>query len=178
MKIAIYNRVSTDKQELQQQIEACKKFCEFRGLEVKDIFTDVGSGKDFFKRPNFNVMLNKLRTYEYEGVVVFRFDRLGRNTVECIKFFDEMENKGIKIFSLSESIDTTTAIGRAIRDFIIRLAQLERENISEATKQRLNALRALGKTLGRPKGSKDRKQRKKSGYFARWSKQKNISVVV
>lgn len=172
MKVVIYNRVSTDKQELQQQIEACKKFCDYKGFEVKDIFTDVGSGKDFFHRPNFQIMLNKLRTYEYGGVVVFRFDRLGRNTVDCIKFFDEMEGKGIKIFSLNESIDTTSPIGRAIRDFIIRLAQLERENISEATKQRLNALRALGKTLGRPKGSKDKKQRKKSGYFARWSKQR------
>lgn len=170
MKVVIYGRVSTDTQELQQQIEACKKFCDYKGFEVTKVFADVGSGKDFFRRPNFNLMLEKLRAFEYEGIIVFRFDRLGRNTVECIKFFDEMETKGIKIFSLNESIDTTSPIGRAIRDFIIRLAQLERENISEATKQRLNALRALGKTLGRPKGSKDKRQRKKSGYYARWTK--------
>ena len=161
MKVVIYNRISTNKQELEQQTEACKKFCDYKSFEIREIFTDVGSGKDFFRRPNFQAMLQKLRKYEYEGVVVFRFDRLGRNTVECIKFFDEMESKGIKIFSLSESIDTTTAIGRAIRDFIIRLAQLERENISEATKQRLEALRSLGKTLGRPKGKKDTNKRKR-----------------
>jgi len=172
MKIVIYNRVSTDKQELKQQIEACKKFCEFKGFEIKDIYSDIGSGKDFFKRPNFFEMLNKLRQYEYQGIVVFRFDRLGRNTIECIKFFEEMENKGIKVFSINENIDTSTAIGRAMRDFIIRLAQLERESISEATKQRLQALKNQGKKLGRPKGSKDKRKRKTSGYYKN-NKQKN-----
>lgn len=159
MKVAIYCRVSTDKQELEQQLESCKKFCSFKEFKVLDIYTDVGSGKSFFTRPNFNKMLEALRSHQYEGVVVFRFDRLGRNTREAIMFFDEMEAKGIRIFSINESIDTTTAIGRAIRDFIIRLAQLERENISESTKQRLKALKSLGKTLGRPKGSKNKKKR-------------------
>ena len=50
-------------------------------------------------------------------------------------------------------------------DIIVRLAQLERESISEATKQRLQALKNMGKKLGRPKGSKDTGSRKKSGYY-------------
>ena len=163
-KVCIYNRISTDKQELEQQIVSCKKFCDFKEYEVVDVFMDIGSGKDFFHRPNFQVMLNNLRQFKYDGVVVFRFDRLGRNTIECIKFFDEMESKGIKLFSINESIDTTTAIGRAIRDFIIRLAQLERENIAESTRQRLTALKKMGKVLGRPKGSTDKKKRTRR-YF-------------
>ena len=169
MKVCIYNRVSTQHQELEQQIQACKKFCDYKGFDVLDCYFEVGSGKDFFHRPQFNLMLGNLRAYKYEGIVTFRFDRLGRNTIECIKFFDEMESKGIKIFSLNESLDTSTAMGRAIRDFIIRLAQLERENISEATKQRLTALKNMGKTLGRPKGSKDKADRKTIGYLLRYA---------
>lgn len=170
MKVVIYARVSTDTQELEQQIESCRRFCEMKGYEIIEIVSEVGSGKDFFNRPKFMEMLSKLREGKYEGIVCFRFDRLGRNIRECITFFEEMETKGIQIFSISENIDTTTAVGRAIRDFILRLAQLERESISEATKQRLQALKNLGKKLGRPKGSKDSIQRKKSGYFARWDK--------
>lgn len=164
MKIAIYSRVSTDKQELEQQIESCKRFCDFKGFEIGRIYTDIGSGKDYFSRPGYIAMLEDLRAMKYEGVVTFRFDRLGRNAVEAVRFFEEMEHKGISLFSLNENLDTTTAIGRAVRDIIVRLAQLERENIAEATRQRLNALRNIGKPLGRPKGRLDTKPRRNVGY--------------
>lgn len=150
MRVAIYARVSTDKQELQQQIDSCKRFCEYKQFDVADIYSDTGSGKAFFIRPNWMELLGKLKRLEYQGLVVFRFDRVGRNMVECITFYEEMERIGVQIFSINENFDTSNAIGRAIRDFIIRLAQLERENISEATKQRLQSARDAGKKLGRP----------------------------
>lgn len=165
MSVAVYCRVSTNQQDLEQQIEACRRFCAFKGFEIGKIYTDVGSGKDFFKRPAFNEMFTDLRTMKYQGIVVFRFDRLGRNAVECVKFFEEMESKGIEVYSLNESLDTSTAIGRAIRDIILRLAQLERESISEATKQRLQALKNMGRHLGRPTGKGDSRPRKRSGYY-------------
>lgn len=165
INVAVYCRVSTKNQELQQQVNACKRFCDFKGFEIGNVYMDIGSGKDFFKRPQYNQMLKDLRAMKYKGVVVFRFDRLGRNAIECVKFFDEMESKGIEIFSLNENLDTSTAIGRAIRDIILRLAQLERESISEATKHRLQALKNMGKKLGRPLGSKDSQPRDKRGYY-------------
>ena len=168
MKVAIYCRVSTDKQELEQQIESCKKFCEYKQFEY-ELFKDIGSGKNF-KRKDFLTMLDRIRKREFEGVVVFRFDRIGRNAREVVTLFEEFENKGIQVFSLNENIDTTSPIGKAIRDIIIRLAQLERENISEATKQRLQALKNMGKKLGRPSGSKDKKERKNEGYKERWKR--------
>lgn len=168
MKVAIYCRVSTDEQELEQQIISCKKFCEYKQMEYV-VFSDIGSGKDF-KRVNFLIMLDRLRRREFEGLVVFRFDRIGRNAREVVTLFEEFENKGIQVFSLNENIDTTSPIGKAIRDIIIRLAQLERENISEATKQRLQALKNMGKKLGRRVGSKDKGIRKKEGYKARWKR--------
>jgi DNA invertase Pin-like site-specific DNA recombinase len=168
MKTAIYTRVSTETQEMQQQIDACIKFCEYKGFEYT-IFKDVGSGKNF-KRKEFLDMLNRLRIKEFEGLVVFRFDRIGRNSREVVTLFEEFEGKGIQVFSLSENIDTTTPAGKAVRDIIIRLAQLERENISEATKQRLQALKNMGKRLGRPSGSKDKLKRNNEAYIARWKR--------
>lgn len=168
MKVAVYCRVSTDKQELEQQIESCKKFCEYKEMHY-EIFFDTGSGKNM-QRPQFLDMLNRIRKREFGGIVVFRFDRIGRNAREVVTLFEEFESKGIQVFSLNENIDTTSPVGRAIRDIIIRLAQLERENISAATKQRLDALKSLGKKLGRPSGSKDKKGRKKDGYLERWKR--------
>ena len=172
MKVAIYTRVSTEQQELEQQLEACKKFCDYKNFEY-EVFSDIGSGKDM-QRTNFLEMLKKVRLEQFDGIVVFRFDRLGRNAREVVTLFEEFESKGIEVFSLNENIDTSSPVGRAVRDIIIRLAQLERENISEATKQRLQALKNLGKVLGRPVGSKDKKVRKKSGYYNRWLNKRGI----
>src|SRR3990167_2678960 len=168
MKVAIYARVSTDNQDLEQQILSCKRFCEYKQYEF-DVYSDVGTGKNF-KRLRFLQMLERIRARDYAGIVVFRFDRIGRNAREVVTLFEEFENKGIQVFSLNENIDTTNPTGRAVRDIIIRLAQLERENISDATKQRLEALRNMGKRLGRPIGSKDKEKRDKINYLARWKR--------
>jgi DNA invertase Pin-like site-specific DNA recombinase len=150
MRICLYCRVSSDKQELDQQIVACKRFCDYRGFEVAAVYSETVSGAKA-KRPQYLQMLKDLRAYKYDGVVVFRLDRLGRNARELALLVDELENKGIKVFSVNESFDTSTAIGRAMRELIYIFAQLEREQIAEATRQRLSAIKAQGKKLGRPK---------------------------
>lgn len=174
----MYCRVSTDGQELEQQVQACKNFADYKGFEycANDIFSDVGSGKNM-QRPNFQRMLADLRLKKYDGVILFRFDRIGRNSREVVMLFDELESKGISIFSINENLDTTTPIGRAMREILIILAQLERENISDATRQRLKALGNLGKKLGRPKGSVDKKVRKISGYLLRYANKGGSRIV-
>ena len=176
MNVAIYCRVSTDKQELEQQIKSCEDYCKYK--QFKSItFSDIGSGKNM-QRPQFLEMLNRIRSREFQGIVIFRFDRLGRNAREVVTLFEEFETKGIQVFSLNENIDTTNPSGRAVRDIIVRLAQLERENISAATKQRLQALKSLGKQLGRQKGSKEKNGRKKEGYIKRWKRGgKKLSLI-
>lgn len=168
MKIAIYCRVSTDKQELEQQIKSCQDYCKYKKFEY-EIFSDIGSGKNM-KRPNFLSMIDRIRKREFQGLVVFRFDRLGRNAREVVTLFEEFESIGIQLFSLNENIDTSNPAGRMVRDMIVRLAQLERENISAATKQRLDALRNMGKKLGRPKGSPDKNKRDNTKYKERWKR--------
>ena len=78
--------------------------------------------------------------------MVFRLDRLGRNSRALALLIDELENKGIKVLSVNESFDTSTAMERAMRELIYVFAQLEREQISEATTQRSAAVKLAGKT--------------------------------
>jgi len=153
MRACIYCRVSSSQQELEQQIAACHKFAEYKGFEVGAVYSEIVSGAKA-KRPQYFEMVKELRAYAYDGVIVFRLDRLGRNSRELALLVDELENKGIKVFSVNESFDTTTALGRAMRELIYIFAQLEREQIGEATRQRLAAVKAEGKKLGQKPASK------------------------
>jgi len=94
-------------------------------------------------------MLTLTRQGGVKNVVVFRIDRLGRNSREVLMLFDEFERRGVQIYSLHEQYDSTTPHGRFMRLILVGLAELERENIAEATRQRLSALKALGRKLGR-----------------------------
>jgi len=148
MKVAVYARVSTKDQELAHQLDACRRFCEYRKFEISREYSDVGSGTNF-SRPHFQELLRDLRAGLYDGVVVFKLDRLGRRARDLSLTVDELERRGIQVLSITEAFDSSTAIGRAMREIIFILAQLERDNISEATRERLAAMRAAGKRLGR-----------------------------
>jgi site-specific DNA recombinase len=121
---------------------------DFKELEVADIIEETGSGKDLLKRPKFQELWNRLRKHEFDSVVVFRIDRLGRNVRDMVLFFNEMLKHNIQIHSINKNLDMSSPIGKAIVNIIIVMAQLEREQISLATKQRLDALRNQGKQLG------------------------------
>lgn len=160
MKVAIYARVSTDQQELEQQITACQRYCAYKSHEVIDVYSEKISGAKS-SRPEYLKLITALRAVKYDAVVVFRLDRLGRNARELALLIDELENRGIKVLSINENFDTSTAIGRAMRELVFIFAQLEREQIGEATKQRLAAIRAGGKVLGRKPASASQVKRVK-----------------
>jgi site-specific DNA recombinase len=146
MRVAIYARVSTTEQELEHQIEACRRLCEYKKFDVVEVYSEKISSTKI--RPVYLKLVKDLRDGLYDGVVVFRLDRLGRTARELSLLVEELENRGVKVLSVNENFDTSTAMGRAMREIIMIFAQLEREQISEATTQRLTALRAAGKRLG------------------------------
>ncbi len=152
MKVCAYARVSTKHQSLGQQLQAIERFCEYKGFILKKTYKDTGSGKNT-KRPDYLSMVKALRRMEYAGVVVFRLDRLGRNLREMVLLIEELESRGIKVFSVNESFDTSTAMGRAMMQLVMVFAEFEREQTSEATIQRLKALKAAGVKLGREKAA-------------------------
>jgi len=165
-KTAIYVRVSTDTQSYEQQVDACIRYCQIKKWDYEVFKETESSTKD---RPVWNLVLLKARQGLFENIVVFRLDRAWRNSRQFIMDFDSLASKGINVISVMEGLDPTTPIGKAMMTILVALAELERVNISLATKQRLAALKSLVKTLGRPKGSKDSKVRKRSGYLLRYA---------
>lgn len=146
MKIG-YARVSTLEQSLDLQLDALEK----AGCEK--IYEEKMSGmKD--DRPQ----LNQLIEYAREGdvLVVYKLDRLGRSTKRLIELSEELQERGIELVSIRDSIDTTTAVGKAMFKMLAVLAEMERDLISERTKAGLESARARGRVGGRPQ--KDKKQ--------------------
>jgi DNA invertase Pin-like site-specific DNA recombinase len=162
-KCAIYARVSTEEQSYEQQIDACSKFCEIKGWDSYEIFKEVQSSVK--ERPVWNDLLKRARQGEFNAIVVYRLDRAWRSSRQFIMDFDNLQSLGITVISVMEGLDPSTPIGKAMMTILVALGELERTNISEATKQRLQALKKMGKKLGRPKGRKDSVRRNRKNYF-------------
>jgi DNA invertase Pin-like site-specific DNA recombinase len=85
-------------------------------------------------------------------VVVYKLDRISRSTKHLIELMEHFEAKGIHFVSIQDKIDTTTAMGRFFFfRMLVSIAELERDIISERTKDGLTAARARGRNGGRPK---------------------------
>lgn len=173
MKVAIYTRVSTiDKgQTLEQQEKSLIKYCEEEGFDYK-VFKEYASGSKE-SRPQLDLMMQGIRNKEFNSVLIFRLDRLGRSLKHLLQLIEEFKNKKIRFICLTQNIDTLTPQGMFFFQILGATAEFERQLIRERIKDKLDYLKANGKKLGRPEGSKDKKRRRKSGYFLRWNREKH-----
>lgn len=150
MKIG-YARVSTQDQSLDLQLDALEK----AGCEK--VYQEKMSGmKD--DRPQLHDLLKYAR--EGDVLVVYKLDRLGRSTKRLIELSDELQERGVELVSIRDSIDTTTAVGKAMFRMLAVLSEMERDLISERTRAGLESAKARGRSGGRPK--KDRKDIEKA----------------
>lgn len=158
MRVAIYARVSTTEQTTENQINPLETYCKRMGWEY-DIYKEQESTRK--TRPVQNQLFHKLLRKEYDGLVIYKFDRWARSTTELIDHVERLIDKGIHVYSYTENVDLSSSMGRAMLTIISAFAQLERDLIRERTLAGLARARAQGKTLGRPKGAKDKGYRKR-----------------
>jgi len=169
MKVAIYLRVSTEEQTTLNQELELKSYCERERLDIYEIYKDEGVSGSTTSRPALDKMLKDMRDGKFEAVIVYKFDRLGRNTRHLLQVLEEMKNKGVRLIATSQNIDTNSPMGKLFFTILAGFAEMERELIRERILLGLKRRKAEGKPLGRPKGSKDDKRRKRSGYHLRWA---------
>ncbi len=151
-----YARVSTLDQNPALQEDALKS----AGCEK--IYIDKISGTTSI-RPELEKLKDQLRSGDI--LVVWRLDRLGRSLKNLIEWMTWLEEEGIALKSLKESIDTSTSTGKLVFHIFGALAEFERNLISERTRAGLEAARARGKRGGRkPKLSSDKVTRLRELY--------------
>lgn len=159
-----YVRVSTEEQvregvSLRDQRAKIKAYAELHDLRLVKIFSDEGaSGKDL-ERPGLQQLLELTKDAKDESVVVYKLDRLSRRTRDLLFLIEDVFRQGnTRLLSLTEKIDTNTAMGKFFLTLMAGLAQMERELISERTRSALQFKKQKGERLGTtPLGYRTRK---------------------
>ncbi len=166
MKAALYLRVSTDKQEAENQRAALERFAAAHDYDVIQIYEDVASGLDP-GRNAFNRMMKDARVRrrrDWDVLLFWAWDRITRRGIQAtFSIMKRMEQTGIEWESLQEPFLSSVAPA-AMRELLAAIigwvAEQESRMISKRTKAAIARRRALGQPWGRPPGAKDKKPRK------------------
>jgi hypothetical protein len=130
---AIYCRVSTDKQSsgLEAQERALREYLKTQNIQNATFYKDenISGGKS--SRPDLDKMMNAAKYGKHDSIVVYSFSRSARSTKHLLEALDEFDRLGVQFISLTEQLDTSSAIGKALFTIISAISQLERELISE-----------------------------------------------
>lgn len=161
MKVVLYVRTSTGKQEAENQLIQLRNYCQNMGYKIEHEFVDVISGKET-SRPEYDKMFKDAHKRLFDMVIFWDISRFSRaGTLHTLQKLKELENLGIKWHSYNDPY--LSSVGE-FKDVVISimstLAKIERQKISERTKAGLQRAKQKGKKPGRPVGKKDKKPRK------------------
>ena len=151
---AIYVRVSTEKQELKNQLMDLRRYCKKQGWKIFRVYSDIVSGKEVReeKRPGFTGLFNDAHKKVFDVVLFWDLSRFSRSgTLYTLQKLQELKNSGIDWVSYQEPyISSLGQFSDVVVSIMATLARLEREKISERTKAGMRRAAAEGKKAGRP----------------------------
>jgi site-specific DNA recombinase len=152
--VAIYSRVSTEEQakeglSIDAQIDKCKSFCSARDWNVYKVYKDAGFSAGTMKRPAMELLLRDAKEKKFNIILVFKIDRFSRNLKDLIMVLEKLKEKDINFTSVTEQIDTTSAMGEAFFQIIGVFAQLERGMVKERVKLAFDRKIDFGESLSR-----------------------------
>ncbi len=152
MTTALYGRVSTGFQQtgLESQRMALKNWCETKSITDYVLYEDFAVSGTKVSRPSLDKMMNEVRSGKIKRVVVYSFSRFARSTTQLLSALEEFRLLNVEFVSLSEQVDTSSAIGKALFTIISAIATLERDLVSERVKNGMLSAKAKGKRIGRP----------------------------
>ena len=144
MAIYGYARVSTEGQCLDRQIDALKA----AGVKEENIYCEKMTGTKS-SRPKLNALLDVVE--KNDVIIIEALNRLGRSSSDLINLMKSLNEKGVILKSLKESLDFSTVQGQFIANFLALMAEFEREVIHSRVVEGVAAARARGRIGGRPK---------------------------
>jgi DNA invertase Pin-like site-specific DNA recombinase len=139
-RAALYLRVSTDDQaregfSLDAQRERLIAYCQAKDWDVAKVYVEDGHSGRTIRRPAYQAMLAERASWDI--LLVLKMDRIHRNSRNFMGMMDDLRGWGKDFVSATESLDTSTAMGRFVMDIMQRIAQLESEQIAERVKMGL-----------------------------------------
>lgn len=177
IRAAIWARVSTTDQHAQNQLAQLREWAANRGLRVVTEYVTEDSG--WLKASGHGEAFDAARTAMEEAarlgtwdvLLVWAVDRLGRRGIEdTLGVLRRLYGRDVEVWSHQESwlVTSEPRMRELLVSFMAWLAEQESARRSERVKAGLERRRAEGKPVGRKPGSKDRKPRKRSAYYAAW----------
>ena len=163
---AVYVRVSTQRQDSENQLLQLRPYCERKGYIVYNEYTDVVSGRKD-SRPAWNRLFKDAHQHHFDVVVFWALDRFSRSgTTYTLMKLRELENLGVDWDSFTEPhFGSAGPFKEVVLAIMSTLAKIESDRISERTKAGQARARAEGKRIGRPPGKKDKGKRRTKGYY-------------
>lgn len=150
-RVAIYLRVSTSKQDTDNQRRELEVVAQRSGWEVVRVYEDVGisgaKGRD--KRPGLDAMMKAANSKEFDMVAAWSVDRLGRSLTDLLGILQGLQDKDIDLFLHQQGLDTSTTAGKAMFQMLGVFAEFERGIIRERVNAGLARAKARGTKLGR-----------------------------
>ncbi|MBX3334651.1 MAG: recombinase family protein [Nitrospira sp.] len=152
-RVALYARVSTDGQSVENQLGELEAVADEEGWHIVQRFVDKGisGSKGREGRPGFDALHKGIVRREFDLVAAWSVDRLGRSLQDLVTFLNELHSKQTNLYLHKQGIDTTTPAGKLLFQMLGVFAEFERSMIVERVKAGLNRAKAQGKTLGRPR---------------------------
>lgn len=169
MRAIIYARCSTDekRQDVELQINPTIEYCKNQGWQFDIIFEYTSASKSI--PPKLQRILNLIAQRVYGVIVVYsmdRFSRLKPGTTE--KMLSHITDCKCRFISILEHLDSDNPlIWYSMKGIWIYFANLYSVNLSRKVREGMQKAKEQGKPIGRPRGSKDKEQRSKKGYFNR-----------
>ena len=154
-RVALYARVSTNDQTVENQLIDLRRYAKERGWGVAGEFADNGVSGTKASRPALDQMMDAARKRKFDVLLVWRFDRFARSVKHLVVALEELRSLNIDFISYQENIDTSSALGQAIFTIVAAMAALERNIIVERVHAGLRRARQQGKRIGRPQAAID-----------------------
>lgn len=130
-----YIRVSTERQvegySIEGQITQIEQYCQFNGYELVDIYADRGISGKSMNRPELQRMLNDAKNGKLDCVMVYKTNRLARNTSDLLTIVEELHRQNVEFFSLSERMEVKNSTGKLMLQILASFSEFEINTILE-----------------------------------------------
>ncbi len=157
-----YIRVSTDKQTIENQRFEIGRFCQRQNMKVDKWIEEVISGSQAVEKRKLGTLLSKMKKNDI--LICAELSRLGRNLLMVMSILHICMRVGVQVWTIKDNYRLGSDISSKVLAFAFGLsAEIERELISQRTKEALARRKAEGCVLGRPKGRRSTTY-KLSGY--------------
>jgi site-specific DNA recombinase len=148
-----YVRVSLEKQadngvSLDAQTAKIRAMAQIQGAELTEIIVDGGESAKSLDRPGMGRLMKSVRDRQVDSIIVAKLDRLTRSVKDLADLLELFSRKNVSLVSVAESLDTRTAAGRLVINMLISVAQWEREQLGERTRDALRFKKQRGERVG------------------------------